>query len=141
MIPAIKFSDNPEKTTNPGIKNVYRIYDEDGMAKADILALEDEEIVANKEAKFYHPSTDYRHFTFKPAKVEMLLKKKLENGKRISPRLSDKEQLAKARETLTKQLETIDTSYQRILNPHIYKVSLSEKLKDLKLDFIEDRIK
>ncbi|MBE6348449.1 MAG: nicotinate phosphoribosyltransferase [Spirochaetaceae bacterium] len=141
MIPAMKFSDNPEKTTNPGIKNVYRIYDEDGMAKADILALEDEEIVANKEAKFYHPSTDYRHFTFKPAKVEMLLKKKLENGKRISPRLSDKEQLAKARETLTKQLETIDTSYQRILNPHIYKVSLSEKLKDLKLDFIEDRIK
>ena len=49
MIPAIKFSDNPEKTTNPGIKNVYRLYDADGMAKADILALEDEQIIENKE--------------------------------------------------------------------------------------------
>ena len=30
------------------------------------------------------------------------------------------------------QLETFDESYKRILNPHIYKVSLSENLKDLK---------
>ena len=141
MIPAMKFSDNPEKTTNPGIKNVYRLYDADGMAKADILALEDEQIIENAEAKFYHPSTDYRHFSFKPAKVEILLKPRLEKGKRVCERLSNKEQLENASKTLTEQLKTFDTSYQRILNPHIYKVSLSEKLKNLKLDFIEERIK
>ena len=44
MIPAMKFSDNPAKTTNPGIKNIYRLYDENGMASADILALEDEDL-------------------------------------------------------------------------------------------------
>ena len=38
------------------------------------------------------------------------------------------------------QLEHLDITYQRILNPHIYKVSISEKLKDLKLKFIQDRI-
>ena len=41
LVPAMKFSDNPAKNTNPGIKNVYRLYDSDGMARADILALED----------------------------------------------------------------------------------------------------
>ena len=101
----------------------------------------DEKILENVEAKFYHPSTDYRHFSFKPAKVEMLLKPRLEKGKRICERLSNKEQLENARKTLTEQLKTFDASYQRILNPHIYKVSLSEKLKNLKLDFIEERIK
>ncbi len=40
LVPAMKFSDNPAKNTNPGIKNVYRLYDSDGMARADILALE-----------------------------------------------------------------------------------------------------
>ncbi|HPX27274.1 MAG TPA: nicotinate phosphoribosyltransferase, partial [Treponemataceae bacterium] len=39
LVTSMKFSDNPEKTTNPGIKNVWRLYDEEGLAKADILAL------------------------------------------------------------------------------------------------------
>ena len=55
MEPTMKFSDNPEKTTNPGIKNLWRLYDQEGMAKCDILALDDEEIVAGKEQRFYHP--------------------------------------------------------------------------------------
>jgi nicotinate phosphoribosyltransferase len=39
------------------------------------------------------------------------------------------------------QLATFDESYKRILNPHIYKVSITEELKDLKLKFIEENIK
>ena len=42
---------------------------------------------------------------------------------------------------MQKQLETLDESYKRILNPHIYKVSITEKLKDLKLKFIHENIK
>ncbi|MBR1536718.1 MAG: hypothetical protein IJ630_07255, partial [Treponema sp.] len=30
---------------------------------------------------------------------------------------------------------------KRILNPHIYKVSLTEKMKELKMEFIKARIK
>lgn len=141
FLPAMKFSDNPEKTTNPGIKNVYRLYDADGMAKADIVALADEKIEEGKEYRFYHPSIDYRQFTFKPARVEMLLKKKLENGQRIVPKISEKEQLQIARKNVIAQLNTLDSSYQRILNPHIYKVSITENLKELKLKFIQERIK
>ena len=141
MIPAMKFSDNPAKNTNPGIKNVYRLYDENGMAKADILALEGETVEEGKEYRYFHPMVDYRQFTFSAAKVKPMLTKRLEKGNRVSPRLDDKEQLAKSRETMISQLETFDGSYKRILNPHIYKVSLSEELKNLKVDFIKKNIK
>jgi nicotinate phosphoribosyltransferase len=141
MVPAMKFSDNPAKTTNPGIKNVYRLYDENGFACADILALEDEEILPNKEYRFHHPMVDYRQFSFTPSKVEPLLKKRLENGKRTSPRLPESEQLKISRNNMMSQLDTFDESYKRILNPHIYKVSITEILKDLKLDFINKNIK
>lgn len=141
MIPAMKFSDNPAKTTNPGIKNVYRLYDENGMALADILSLESEKIEPGKEYRFYHPMVDYRQFSCKATKVEALLKLKLSKGKRTEARLSDGEQLRLARENMQKQLASLDESYKRILNPHIYKVSLTEELKNLKADFIAKNIK
>ena len=141
MMPAMKFSDNPAKTTNPGIKNVFRLYDSNGMAYADILALEDEVIEENKEYRYYHPMVDYRQFAFSAAKIEPLLKKRLANGERTQPRLSDSEQLNLSRKNMQSQLEAFDESYKRILNPHIYKVSLTEKLMNLKKDFIEKNIR
>lgn len=42
FIPKIKLSENSEKITNPGNKTVYRVYDADGMIKADLIALADE---------------------------------------------------------------------------------------------------
>lgn len=141
MMPAMKFSDNPAKTTNPGIKNVFRLYDSNGMASADILALEDEVLETNQEYRFYHPMVDYRQFTCQATKIEPLLKKRIENGERIQKRIADNEQLKISRKNMQAQLETFDESYKRILNPHIYKVSLTEKLKDLKREFIEKNIK
>lgn len=139
--PAMKFSDNPEKNTNPGIKNVYRLYDENGNAKADIIALEDETIEENKEYRYYHPMVDYRQFIFTAAKVEPLLHKVVENGNRIEPKLPAGTVLRNAHTLMQQQLESLDASYKRILNPHIYKVSLTEALKNLKMDFITKRIK
>lgn len=141
LVTTMKFSDNPEKTTNPGIKNVWRLYDEDGLAKADILALEDEVISTTKETTFYHPSIDYRQFTFKSALVEPLLKKRIDHGKRIGTVLDPVTTLRESRSTMLKQLETFDQTYKRFLNPHIYKVSISEKLKDLKLEHINKRLR
>lgn len=141
MVPAMKFSDNPAKTTNPGIKNVFRLYDSNGMACADILALEDEILETEKEYRFYHPMVDYRQFACQAARIEPLLKKRIENGERIHERIADSEQLKISRKNMQAQLETFDESYKRILNPHIYKVSLTEKLKDLKREFIEKNIR
>jgi len=141
MAPTMKFSDNPEKNTNPGIKNVYRLYDENGLSKADVIALEDEKIESGKEYRYYHPMVDYRQFAFKAARVEPMLYQVVKGGKRVGEKQEECESLRQARENMQKQLETFDSSYKRILNPHIYKVSLSENMKDLKMEFIKARIK
>lgn len=141
MRPAMKFSDNPEKSTNPGIKNVYRLFDANGMAKADILALESETVSPGEERRYFHPSADYRQFSFAAARIQPLLRQVVKAGARTDSTLPAAEQLRLARETMVKQLETLDDSYKRILNPHIYKVSLTEAAKDLKMEFINARIR
>ncbi|MDR2135144.1 MAG: nicotinate phosphoribosyltransferase [Treponema sp.] len=138
LIPAIKFSDNPEKTTNPGIKQVWRIKDPQGMAVADVLTLVDdqgEEILEKKNRyAFWHPSADYRHFYHEiSGSAERLLKPRMEQG-RILARTS----LAEIRERVNRDLDSLDPSYKRLLNPHVYKVSITGRLRDLKLKLIQD---
>ncbi|MDE5898531.1 MAG: nicotinate phosphoribosyltransferase, partial [Treponemataceae bacterium] len=82
-----------------------------------------------------------RQFSCSAARIEPLLKKRLENGKRLLPRLAEPEQLRASRETMQRQLSAFDESYKRILNPHIYKVSITERLKDLKYQFIQENIR
>jgi nicotinate phosphoribosyltransferase len=139
--PTMKFSENPAKMTNPGVKNVWRLYDEKGMAGADILALENEVIEPGKEYRYFHTMVDYRQFVFTADRVEPLLKKRLEKGRRTQPREADSIQIRRSRKQMENQLDSFDESYKRILNPHIYKVSLSENLKDLKKLFIEANIR
>ena len=43
--PRIKVSGSVEKITNPGLKKVYRVYDQNGKAKADLIAKADETII------------------------------------------------------------------------------------------------
>jgi nicotinate phosphoribosyltransferase len=141
LIPAMKFSDNPEKTTIPGPKQVWRIRDGQGMAVADILCLDDPEnpddIETGKRGVFWHPAADYRHFYHEPRSApEALLKLRMENGKPCGPRPA----LAEIRVKTARELESLDASYKRLLNPHVYKVSVSPRLRDLKLDLIKSHL-
>ncbi|UTC66786.1 MULTISPECIES: nicotinate phosphoribosyltransferase [unclassified Treponema] len=133
--PVMKFSDNPAKMTNPACKQVWRLYNADGSFKADVLTLEDEKIEEGIEQTFYHPANDYQNFTFTPAKVEALLEKRIENGKAVGKIPSLKEIKAYAE----KQLDSLDYTSKRLLNPHIYKVSLSEKMRNLKQQLIKNK--
>ena len=137
--PAMKFSDNPEKTTTPGVKQVWRVKDSQGMAVADVLSLKEGErpdlIEQGKRYSFWHPAADYRHFYHSvEGSVEGLLKKQLEGGKlcAASPELGEIRKRVKA------ELDTLDQSYKRILNPHIYKVSITEALRNLKRGLIKN---
>lgn len=145
LIPAMKFSDNPEKTTNPGVKQIWRMYDRNGMAVADALSLDDpadpadpagaEVVERGVQRSFWHPSVDYRHFNRAPdGEVVPLLSPCMTQGKLTakSPSLSD------IREHVRSELAAFDGSYKRLLNPHVYKVSVTERLKDLKLSLIRE---
>ena len=134
MIPCLKVSNSYEKTTNPGIKQVYRFFDKSGGALADLIALDDEKIENGKNIIFYHPFTS-DFFVMKKdrfASFEPMLTKKMENGRRITKAPS----LPEIQRTSAEKLATFDKSYKRIINPHIYKVSLSEKLKNLKTELL-----
>jgi len=75
-----------------------------------------------------------------PDGTEAVWENGVENGAAVGVQKSETERLNASRRRMQSQLEHLDITYQRILNPHIYKVSISEKLKDLKLKFIQDRI-
>jgi nicotinate phosphoribosyltransferase len=139
LLPRIKFSDNPEKTTNPGVKQLWRLTDRDGMAVADILALDDpatpDIIEKGRRYTFWHPQADYRHFYHVvEGNAEPLLRKRIDGGKPVSPPPSLKDIQLRVRG----ELDAFDQSYKRILNPHIYKVSVTERLRTLKLDLIKN---
>jgi nicotinate phosphoribosyltransferase len=139
LIPAIKFSDNPEKTTTPGIKQLWRIKDPQGKAVADVLSLDDPKnpdiLEKGKRYTFWHPSADYRHFYHDiGGSVETLLKPRLIKGKPAGSLPSLKE----IRTHMAGELDSLDSSYTRLLNPHIYKVSISSRLRDMKLELIKN---
>ena len=139
LIPRIKFSDNPEKTTNPGIKQVWRIKDKDGLCIADVLALDDEDgsdiIETGKTYSFWHPQADYRRFIHNlEGSAEALLKKRFADGKII-----EKITNLKVIQSFVKdELLSLDQSYKRFLNPHVYKVSVTTLLRELKLELIKN---
>lgn len=134
--PVMKLSDNPEKASNPGVKNVWRLFDEDGTFKADVLALEDESIPLGEKCRYFHPANDLQSFACSASRAESLLTRKMAGGRRTAPVLSATESLALARNRAQDGLATLDKTYKRILNPHVYKVSLTEKLKNLKLELM-----
>ncbi len=136
LIPTMKMSDNPDKTTNPGVKQVWRLYNGDGTIKADVLALEGEMIEEGTEYNYFHPSNNYQNFSFSAAKIRQMLTKKICAGARCVPPAA----LTAIRENVRTGLDEIDRTYKRILNPHVMKVSLSEGLHTMKTGFMKSSV-
>ena len=135
--PTMKVSDNPEKSTNPGIKQVYRFHDAKDNPLADLIDFEDRHFSGGQKVMFHHPFMDYRHFSLEVGgKITPLLKKAMEGGTIIAPRPA----LADIRKRTLKYLKSLDPTYKRLLNPHVYKVSVSEELGRLKAAMIEEML-
>ncbi len=133
--PAIKISETPDKTPNPGKKSLWRIYDKRNKATSDLISLEDEDPRKMKKLTLRHPSdhTQYRILNGKEiSKIEPLLKKILEKGKLTYqfPEIKD------IRKTRIIDMNSLDTGVKRIMNPHIYHVSLTDKIWKLKQSLI-----
>ncbi|MDR2542925.1 MAG: nicotinate phosphoribosyltransferase [Treponema sp.] len=138
IIPVMKVSDNPEKTTNPAIKQVWRIKDKSGFAVADVIGIENtDKLTTGMRCCFWHPCGDYRHFYHTiDGSAEPLLKKRIDNGVLAEALPS----LAEIKTCKEASLESFDSTYKRLLNPHIYKVSITENLRNLKLELIQKHL-
>lgn len=133
LIPKIKISDNLAKITNPGFKTVYRIYNKDGMALADLISLYDEEIDNTKPLTIFHPVETWKKTTFTEYYVKKLHKQIFRGGELVY-NLPSILEIADYRK---KDMSTFWSEYRRIDNPHIYKVDLSDKLYKLKQELLK----
>lgn len=117
----IKISDNIEKTTLPGVKKVIRLSDKEGFF-ADMIQLADESSVG----RAYHPIYPDKSFDASAMHTEELLQLVYANGKRLLP----KQNLGELAQFAKNRLDKLPGEYRRFENPHTYKVSISERLKD-----------
>lgn len=129
-IPKIKVSDNVAKITNPGYKNIYRVYDKaTGKAEADFIALRSEPTVdESKPLVLTHPTERWKKITFNNYYVRPLQIDVIKNGKLVYnlPKLKE------IKEYVKKELDSFWDEYKRLDSPHFYKVDLSDSLFELK---------
>ena len=121
--PRIKLSENASKITLPHRKQVFRMLDNDGkFTGADVITLADEKDVDI----MYHPLNPFKSLSVKKYNKEPLLQKVMGNGVRLSKPQSLSEIAQYSRE----RLKNLPGEYKRFNYPHIYKVGLSDRLKN-----------
>jgi nicotinate phosphoribosyltransferase len=130
-----KISESPAKTPNPGNKRIWRIYDKRGKATADLLALDEENPAEMERIRLQHPSVPTKFRTLQKnevTEIEPLLVEVLREGK-LMVDLPDIEGMRARRRA---DVDRLDPGVRRLMNPHIYHVSLSERLWRLKQELI-----
>jgi nicotinate phosphoribosyltransferase len=133
--PAMKLSDTPEKAANPGVKSINRLYDSRGVATADVLSAEGEDLAATGTIHLHHPTQlgiAREVDADRISRIEPLHETVMENGKRLSPPATIAEMTARR----TADLDLLDGGVRRLINPHVYHVSLSQRLWELKADMV-----
>jgi len=135
-LPTLKISENVDKILNPGNKSVWRIYDSRNKATADLVCLHDEDIQNQSPLCLRHPTMERKRRTLENSEidhVEKLLNPVILDGEIIS----DRPGFDELRRTRDRDIEALDPGVRRLMNPHIYHVSLSQKLWDLKQSLIK----
>lgn len=131
--PRIKISENVGKITNPGFKQIYRVYDENGMSVADLIAADD-------ALEGYHQNYRYvdekqpwknRYFencTFKKLQVPVFI-----NGQCVYK----EENLAEIKDYVARQLNNeVWEEEQRFENPHIHYMDMSPEYYEMKMNLL-----
>jgi nicotinate phosphoribosyltransferase len=126
-VPCIKVSENANKVTNPGKKKVFRLY-VNGMASADLIALDDETLDPSQPLELFHPIHTYKRKVIQNYEVEELLVPVILGGELVY----ELPTLDEIRERLARNLERFPSEIRRPVNPHEYHVDLSQRLWDLK---------
>ena len=124
--PKIKLSENIQKVTLPGKKQVYRYTDDAGYFLADAIALLKDGI----PNKMIHPYDLEKSMTLDTKKAIPLLSKIMDNGKSLLEKYHPQDVAAFTK----KRLEQLPEEHKRFNNPHIYKVGISEPLHRLRND-------
>ena len=141
--PVLKRSEDTVKLINPGHQVTYRIMRTDpdlgDVYKADVTCLRGDAtaraIEAGASFTVYDEQDRYKHTTFAAGSYSWRVLQALvfENGERVAPVRT----LAEKKAFYDDTLHHFSPSERRLINPHYYKADISEELRTLKLDILE----
>lgn len=137
MIPKIKVSENVEKVTNPGFKDLYRIYDKaSNKAIGDLMTIHGESIDPSQDLTIYHQMNSWKKKTIPGGSyiIKDLLEPIFVEGKLVY----EVPKLEEIRAYSEQEFERMWDEILRFEYPQTYYVDLSKQLLDLKLKMLED---
>lgn len=135
MQPRIKVSENIEKITNPGLKKVYRIYDEEGKAIADLITKSEEELDLSESYRYVDPDEPWKLRYFQNCTAKLLMRQVVSAGKVIEPKHSLQEIADYVRDQLSNEIWEEE---QRFENPHIHYLNMSPDYYEMKMDLLKE---
>lgn len=123
--PRIKVSENLQKVTLPGEKQVHRYFNGDtGFYGVDAVSMLEE----SAPTKIIHPFEEHKSLELDGLRAEPLLRPVMKNGRRTGSALS----LADIADYRESRMELLPPEYKRFEYPHLYKVGISEELHKLR---------
>lgn len=129
--PRMKLSQDVEKVTMPGRKDVYRLFGQDGTALLDLMQQTDEPAPEiSKRVLCRHPFQESKRAYVSPVSVQKLYKVFWQHG-RVLQKLPTLEEI---RQHVKNSLKSIRNDHKRLFNPTPYKVSVTDSL----YNFIHD---
>ena len=134
FIPKIKLSENPEKITNPGNKTIYRVYDNNGMIKADLIALADEVYSESDELLLFDPVNTWKQTLLHAGEYSLreILVPVFKDGICVY----DSPSVMEIKEYCKKEQNSLWDESRRLVNPQEVHVDLSKKLYDCKQELL-----
>jgi nicotinate phosphoribosyltransferase len=133
--PRIKISNNPAKVTNPGVKQIYRLYDaQTGKIKADLICLDHEKIDPSKDLTIFDPQATWKQMTLAAGSftAKPLLVPVFKNGQCVYPEIP----VSEIREYAAAERKSLWEEHRRLIRPQLMYVDLSQELYDLKRELI-----
>lgn len=133
FMPRIKVSENVEKITNPGLKKVYRVYDQSGKAVADLIAKHDEDIDLGHSFRYIDPVAPWRQRTFDNCTCRELQVPIFKEGVPVYQPPALDEIKRYVRQQMEEQMWTEE---QRFENPHVHYLDMSPDYYDMKMELL-----
>lgn len=122
--PKMKISENIEKVTLPGKKQLYRCLDDEGYFYRDAVALAEE---TEKDLKtIYHPIYPERFTQIEKCTKQPLLQFAVKKGENVVDKITPSE----IHNYLLSRSSLLPDEHKRFISPHIYKVGITQKLME-----------
>lgn len=131
----IKVSETVEKITNPGRKKVFRVYDENNSAIADLITKEDETPDLSESFRYVDPKKPWKNRFFTNCTAKELQIQVIKDGKCCY----DKPSMDEIRDYVRRQLDNeIWQEEQRRENPHTHYLDMSPDYYELKMSLLDE---